>query len=156
MLKKSLLVAFLLTFTHFSYGASIEQECTNLVLDYAYYRDRPEPEAFANVFAEDAVLTVGADSWTGRAAIRERLNGAENGPKYRHLMSTIRIFPVDENHATGVSYVTVYNAPKGATTVEGFAAIGEYHDEFVRTDEGWKIQSRRFVAEFRYADENAQ
>ena len=51
-------------------------------------------------------------------------------------MSTIRIFPVDQNTATGVSYVTVYSAPPGVNVVEGFAAVGEYHDEFVRTDAG--------------------
>ena len=30
------------------------QACTDLVLDYAYYRDRPDAQAVANLFADDA------------------------------------------------------------------------------------------------------
>jgi hypothetical protein len=128
------------------------QACTDLVLDYAYYRDRPDPVGFASVFAENATLTVMGETYKGRQAIGERLQGAGRGPSFRHLMSTIRIFPIDELHATGVSYVTVYTAPHGATEVEGFAGIGEYHDEFVLTPAGWKIASREFKPVYTYRD----
>ena len=37
---------------------AIEQACTDLILDYAYYRDRPDADAFADLFAEDAELRV--------------------------------------------------------------------------------------------------
>ena len=66
-------------------------------------------------------------------------------------MSTMRIVPDGEDRATGVSYVTIYNAPPGVTEVEGFLLIGEYHDEFVRTEEGWKIQTRELRPVYRYA-----
>lgn len=149
---KKILWLLLLGWSMPMYAHDAVQACTDLVLDYAYYRDRPDPTGFANVFAENATLTVLGDTFKGREAIGKRLQGAVRGPQFRHLMSTIRIFPQDQLHATGVSYVTVYTAPHGATEVEGFAGIGEYHDEFVLTPVGWKIASRVFKPVFTYKD----
>jgi len=155
MFKRVMFTALLMiTAIPISFAADTEKDCTNLVLDYAYYRDRPEPEKFSKLFALNGSLSVGGETWVGRQAILDRLEDSRDGPVYRHLMSTIRIFPVDADHATGVSYVTVYNAPPDKRSVEGFAAIGEYHDNFIRTDEGWKIESREFVPVFFYGDEN--
>ena len=63
-------------------------------------------------------------------------------------MSTIHIVPVDSDHATGVSYATIYSAPAGESSVSSFALMGEYHDEFVRTAEGWKISKRVLVQKY--------
>lgn len=73
-----------------------------------------------------------------------------NGSSIRHLMSTIRITPIDADNATGISYATIYSAPAGSTTVEGFTLIGEYHDTFVRTAKGWKISKRELHTAFNY------
>ena len=129
---------------------AIEQACTDLILDYAYYRDRPDADAFADLFAEDAELRVLGQEYVGREAIGDRLRNAAGGPVFRHMMSTIRVFVQDDSHARGVSYVTVYSAaggtlPRPLTQPLG---VGEYHDDFVRTDEGWKIQRREFVPVF--------
>jgi hypothetical protein len=136
---------------------SIEAACTELVLDYAYHRDRLDPDAVAALFSDDATMSVLGDVYNGRAAIKQRMIDGRGGPVTRHLMSTIRIFPIDRDRATGVSYATVYMAPRNDTdnplTVEGFAGIGEYHDEFVRTAEGWKIKVREFRPVFTYADQ---
>jgi hypothetical protein len=37
------------------------------------------------------------------------------------------------------------NAP---VAVSGFTAMGEYHDEFVLTEGGWRIAGRRFIPAF--------
>ena len=130
--------------------ADVRQACTDLVLDYAYYRDRPDAAGVANVFTEDARLSVLGQTYTGRKAIHDRIVAGADGPIFRHMMSTIRIFPQDAKNATGVSYVTVYSAPRGEgpQPVERFAGVGEYHDKFVRTDEGWRIAEREFVLVF--------
>ena len=135
----------------------IRTACTDLVLDYAYYRDRYDADAVADLFTQDAVLEVFADTFVGRAAIHERLAAVKNPPTIRHLMSTIRIFLLTPQNpselverARGVSYVTVYSAPPGdlpANTAQ-FLGMGEYHDEFVRTKAGWKIARRTFVPVF--------
>lgn len=138
-------------------GVSLAQAwpgtCEAVVLDYAYYRDRPDAQAVANLFAEDAVLQVMGQEFTGRKAIRDRIVAGAGGPIFRHMMSTIRIFSVDAERATGVSYVTVYSGTRedggdGPVPVETFAAVGEYHDEFVRTGAGCKIKRRDFVPVF--------
>lgn len=136
---------------------SIEAACTELVLDYAYHRDRLDAEQVANLFTDDATMSVLGDVYDGREAIRKRMLDGQSGPVTRHLMSTIRIFPIDDLRATGVSYVTVYLAPRrdsqNPLAVEGFAGIGEYHDEFVLTDSGWKIAQREFRPAFVYEDQ---
>ena len=129
---------------------AIERACTDLVLDYAYYRDRPDAQRVADLFAEEAILTVLGQQFKGRDAIRARLQGAAQGPVFRHLMSTIRIFVESDRRATGVSYVTVYSAPSGdlPAPLSVPLGVGEYHDVFVSTDAGWKIERRSFVPVF--------
>ncbi|MEX0965329.1 MAG: nuclear transport factor 2 family protein [Pseudohongiellaceae bacterium] len=135
-----------------SYAADVYTACSNLVTDYAYYRDRFDAAGFSNLFTEDASLSVGNQTWVGRDEIRARIQGLDNSSKIRHLMSTIRIEPVDDLHATGVSYATIYTATAGSNSVEGFAIIGEYHDNFVLTDDGWKISNRELRSVFSYED----
>ena len=136
---------------------SIVGACTDLVLDYAYHRDRLAPDDVANLFTEDALMEVLGEVFEGRAAIRQRMIDSKGGPVSRHLMSTIRIFPEGPDSATGVSYATVYLAAptdvEGPLAVEGFAGIGEYHDTFIRTAQGWKIAAREFRPVFVYADQ---
>lgn len=122
--------------------------CSNLVTDYAYHRDQFNAEQFANLFTEDASLTVVNQTWNGRMEIKQRIEDLKTGSTIRHEMSTIRIVPVDADHATGVSYATIYAAPAGVNTVSGFALMGEYHDEFVRTDEGWKFSKRELISKY--------
>lgn len=136
---------------------NIEAACEALVLDYAYYRDREDlqlaAQGVAAVFTKDATLTVSGQSFTGRQAIFDRIANQTNPPRFAHLMSTIRIFPESATKATGVSYATVYVAPRpndGSAVTEGFAAVGEYHDEFRLTDQGWRIAKRTFLARIRY------
>jgi hypothetical protein len=126
------------------------EACTNLVLDYAYFRDRPDAEGVANLFTENAQLTVLGQTFAGRAAIADRIRDAADGPVFRHMMSTIRIFPDNGSQARGVSYVSVYTAPAGQfpRPFHQPAAVGEYHDRFVLTESGWKIARREFVAVF--------
>lgn len=136
---------------------SIEAACTELVLDYAYHRDRLDAEQIGELFTEDATMSLLGDVFDGRTAIMQRTLDGKSGPVTRHLMSTIRIFPESADSATGVSYVTIYLAPRRGSTnplaVEGFAGIGEYHDEFARTPSGWKIASREFRPTFVYEDQ---
>ena len=132
---------------HETPAQSMEAACRSLVLDYAYYRDRYDAEGYANLFAEDATLSVLGVDYVGRAAIKERMLNDAAKPVSHHHMSTIKIIPVDATTATGVSYVTVYVEPASdrlPVTTRGFTALGEYHDRFVKTADGWKIARREF------------
>lgn len=129
---------------------AVQRECTELVLDYAYYRDRRQADAVADLFASDGILEVPDGKYLGQEAIRERLSSSDKAPVTRHMMSTIRIFPESATSARGVSYATIYMADDGALpiTLKDFAAVGEYHDTFVLTQRGWKISQRKFVRVF--------
>lgn len=138
---------------------TIEDACEALVLDYAYFRDRDDlqvaAQGVAAVFTEDATLTVNGQSFSGRQAIFDRIVQQTNAPLTAHMMSTIRITPQSSDRATGVSYATVYVAPKPApgqesALAEGFTAVGEYHDEFRLTTQGWRIAKRTYIARIRY------
>jgi len=150
MIKKMLLIAALLfTVSPSSFADDdVYWACSNLVTDYAYHRDQFNAKEFANLFTEDASLTVVSQTWVGRAEIEQRIEGLKTGSTIRHEMSTIRIVPIDADHATGVSYATIYSAPAGVNSVSGFALMGEYHDEFVRTADGWKFSKRVLVSKY--------
>lgn len=153
MLKRALLLLSL-TFALIpaAYAGDVYRDCINLVTDYAYHRDRFDAVEFSNLFTEDASLSVGSQTWEGRNNIRARIEGLDKSGSIRHLMSTIRIEPIDELHASGVSYATIYTSPAGSSSTEGFAIIGEYHDNFVLTDGGWKISKRELKSVFSYED----
>lgn len=151
MIRKFMLIAvLLLTASPSSFAASddVYWACSNLVTDYAYHRDQFNAKEFADLFTEDASLTVVNQTWVGRADIQKRIEDLKTGSTIRHEMSTIRIVPIDADHATGVSYATIYSAPAGETTVKGFTLMGEYHDEFVRTPEGWKFSKRVLFSKY--------
>ena len=134
------------------YAADVYRDCANLVTDYAYFRDRFDADEFSNLFTADASLSVGNQTWEGRNNIHARIEGLDKSRSIRHLMSTIRIEPIDELHASGVSYATIYTSNAGSNSTEGFAIIGEYHDKFVLTDSGWKISDRELKSIFSYED----
>lgn len=153
MLKRLLLIVSLsFGLIPAAYAGDVYRDCINLVTDYAYHRDRFDAAEFSNLFTEDASLSVGNQTWEGRSNIRARIEGLDKSGSIRHLMSTIRIEPIDELHARGVSYATIYTAAAGSNSTEGFAIIGEYHDRFVLTDDGWKISNRELKSVFSYED----
>lgn len=153
MKRLSLALALCIGLIPPSYASSdVYRDCINLVTEYAYYRDRFDAEDFSNLFTQDASLSVGNQTWIGRAQIRARIEGLDSSVKIRHLMSTIRIEPIDELHATGVSYATIYTGSADSNSVEGFAVIGEYHDSFVLTESGWRISNRELKSVFSYED----
>lgn len=127
------------------------EACTQLVVDYAFYRDRPDADGVAELFSEDATFTLLGTEFKGREAIRARVAAGVGGPVFRHLISTINIrLSEDEREARGVTYVTVYQGQSETLpqTLRKPMVIGEYHDRFVQTGVGWKIAERVFVPVF--------
>ncbi len=122
--------------------------CAALVHDYAILRDRLDARAVADLFTKDAQLSVLGETFNGRDAIYQRIINTPTSPMSRHLMHSVKITLESDDRASGISYVTVYMAPTAQglpAEVSGFAAMGEYQDEYQRTDQGWQIRSRKFV-----------
>ena len=124
----------------------IISDCTELIHDYAYYRDLRDPEQVANLFTEDGGMQERGEWSIGHEALKAHVLSDDMSTVSMHLISTIKIFPIDENNATGVTYFAVANEPKTEdgrpATLESFRAIGQYHDKMVRTEDGWKFAER--------------
>lgn len=128
---------------------AIVTACQQLVYDYAYYRDQNDAEKWANVFSKDGVFNMGGMSeFKGRETLAQHVIDDPNSAKiHRHMMTTVRITPIDEKSATGISYVMVLggaasNTDTLPTPLGGIDVMVEYHDKFSLTDEGWKIANR--------------
>ena len=88
----------------------------------------------------------------GPEAIREywRSRTADWAPNHGrlHQISNQVIEVIDRNHARGTSKVVVYffDTSPGAKQRLVPGLIAQNHDEFVRTEQGWKIKHRRIEA----------
>jgi hypothetical protein len=139
---------------------AIEHECQKLMSRYCNHLDHGESEAFAGLYAEDAVYKPAAapEPIVGRAAI---LDWARAYPKHRlgrHL-STNQVVEVEgPDRATGSSYAVVFREPDPQAGVLSTRVVPrsvvEYRDEFRRTDEGWLFASRYYTIDFLQAEES--
>jgi hypothetical protein len=119
-------------------AAKIKLEITQLVNDYAIYRDRLDARNYANLFAEDGRLTVRGRLTQGREAIYERISGYDSSHVSMHIMTSSQINIIDDSDRP--------------IPVKGFTVLGQYHDKYVRTEEGWKFAERVMKPVFRTAE----
>ncbi len=126
-------------------------DCTLLVNDYAYYRGLRDPENFANLFTEDARMTVRGEWIGGREALVDHVLHDDPNDVSMHLVTTVKIEPIDEQNATGVTYAAVAHGLKGdaPATLESFEVIGNHFDKYVKTEDGWRISERIFNVIYR-------
>src|SRR6202171_3300735 len=62
----------------------------------------------------------------------------------RHVCGNMRFVYDGDNAAIGTSVLTVFMvAGEQASTTDPFS-VGEDHDRFVRTEQGWRLVSRRW------------
>ena len=130
---------------------AVEHACTRLALDYSHYADSAQFDAWAALFTEDAEMVLMGQRHKGRAAIRASVGkGDPNAVASFHSLSNIRIDVVNAELARGTVGVTLFMAPKvngvGSAKVMAPAAIGNYHDTYKKTAEGWRIARREFAA----------
>lgn len=134
-------------------NAAIRAACEQLILDYASLRDQRRGTEFANLFTVKGELTVNGETFVGRSALAGRFADAAR-QRSRHMMSNIRVTVHDAQHASAVSYALIFvgqqpsDQAASPIAVPNFTAMGEYHDKFVLTEEGWRIAVRRFIPAF--------
>lgn len=134
----------------FEEQAKIEHACTRLCLDYSFFADSNQLDAWAGLFAEDAELHLMGQQHKGRAAIRASVNtpGRDAMTSY-HALSNIRIDVTSGTEAKGVVGIMLYVAPKvngvGSAPALSPVAIGAYHDTYKKTAEGWRFAHRAFA-----------
>jgi ketosteroid isomerase-like protein len=121
----------------------------NLEADYAFAADTRQTDLLVNLFTEDGVIDVRpyGERIVGREAIRrfraESPNKVASSVHYLHNPHIV----VDGNTARGRFYWLA--ALSWVATNEAVWSSGYYQDEFVKTDEGWKIKKKVMTWFFR-------
>ena len=132
----------------------IERECERLVTAYCHYVDHDQAERIAELFCDDGVWKSVEVTLDGREQIRKAMaeRQANVGRMSRHVCNNFLIDVIDEEHAEGTVYLTLYRhdgkegrrlSPLGVP-----AMVGEYKDRFLRTPQGWRIAHREVAVNF--------
>jgi ketosteroid isomerase-like protein len=134
-----------------------ERSCERLVVEYAWLIDSGAASRVADLVTEGATWT-GADGggMVGREEIRRAFEGRERLARRlsRHVVTNLRIDVEDDDHASGTACLVQYrhDAADGPAVapaaMEHPKFVGDYHLTFVRTVEGWRIDSLRFELAF--------
>ncbi len=117
-------------------------EIMNLEAECAFAADTGQADKYAAIFTDDAVLDFSpyGERLEGREAIRKfRQESPKRVAFSVHYLSNPCI-AVNGNAATGRLYWLA--ALTMANTNEGRWSSGYYLDEFVKTEDGWKIKKR--------------
>jgi ketosteroid isomerase-like protein len=127
------------------------EEIVKLKARYANYNDggwrgptHAHPAEVANMFVEDGIWdgTPIAGYAKGREQIRELFRQFAAVPFIIHYV-TNPLIEVDGDTATGHWHALVTATTPDRT---GLWSLGMYDEKYVRTAEGWKIQTLRFTA----------
>jgi uncharacterized protein (TIGR02246 family) len=130
-------------------------EIEELVVRYVTALDTLDADAYAGVFAEDAVFELPGMVHRGREAIRKIVTDLQESrarneaagtpsPKLYHVLTNTSIEVLDDTHARHQSYAQTVRAAENGQFVVGF--MGRYEDVLVKRDGRWLIQSRKLVS----------
>lgn len=123
----------------------IEAECSRLIAAYAYFVDRREYVDLANLFTEDGVLDRGGKVTSGRDTILAAMHERDENVATRHMNGTPFFTAVTSTEARAVTYMLMYvvdGTDEGPNMVPGTTGLGEFHDHFIHTPDGWRLSER--------------
>lgn len=132
----------------------IERECEQLSVAYARYLDFRDYDQFVDLFTPEGHLDAGGPI-DGRENIRLAMSKRSDKLRSRHILTNIHIDVIDENTATGISYLSLFRhwGPESLEDepieFDAPAAVGHYSDRFERTDKGFRFASRILSFAFR-------
>ena len=128
-----------------------ERDISRLITDYCRFVDFGEAGRIADLFTDDGVWQAagvdcrGKDNIAAMFAKRETLSRRTS----RHVSTNFSI-DIEGDEARAVSYLINYRPDTGddspAVTPAPMADpkfMGDYHDTFRRTQDGWRFVSRR-------------
>ncbi len=130
---------------------SIELACSKLCNQFAVFNDAGRHDELVELFIEEGLYARPLDPENfvrGRAPILAAFKARPKDKVFRHLITNIVIDVLGENTAKGLCYVTLFSgstdnpAEKLDFKANPSVLIGEYHDDFVLTDQGWRFAKR--------------
>ena len=124
-----------------------QQDCVRLINGYCQAADTDDLEAFVGLFTKDAEwIRADGSTVTGHDALRAYFAARPADVVSAHVSSNALVEVTGPDSATGRSLSTVY---RGSAVEDGPAplappvAILENLDDFVLTQQGWRIRCRR-------------
>jgi hypothetical protein len=124
-----------------------EASCSRLCLDLLHYIDQRRYDSAADLFVEDGQFDRRGTVFAGRDAIKGFFETRPADEAIRHLCTNIRITLRSSNEASGHCYAVFFKGTASSDAelpvVPRAPAVTEYHDEYVRTESGWRIRERR-------------
>ena len=120
----------------------------DVIMKYAQSIDTKDWDLFRTVFVEDIQLTYG-EPWGPFDGIEDAVSFIDpfHAPLdgSRHSTTNFRVVAYDGDHAItrcSVDALLVKNDHPGGPFLR---VIGDYVDDFVRRDDGWRIRDRQFT-----------
>jgi len=130
-------------------------QLSRLVTEHAWRADNGQADTIHELYIDDGEFILGPTPLRGGDAIREWGRQLVENPPWRsirHVCGNMRFVSDGPDKAEGTTVLTVFMVPGSeAATTQPFS-VGEDHDRFVRTEEGWRFVSRRWVELFARGD----
>ena len=126
-------------------------QLSRLVIEAAWRVDLGRSDTLAELFLPEGELDLGETTLRGRAAIRDwglAVMAANTYPGIRHVAGNMRFVATGPDSAEGTTMLTVFMDHDGDWATSVPWVVGEDHDRFVRTDEGWRFAHRAWVQLF--------
>ena len=128
----------------------IKDACQSISVQFGRLQDERRHDELAALMTADATYVRLGEELTSKAFIEWIKTTPPH--KTRHFVTPTAFSIVEENLAKGVTYYTLYlynGSEEMPYPLEGPFVVGEYHEEFARTDDGWKIRRREARIVFR-------
>ncbi|PZR27562.1 MAG: nuclear transport factor 2 family protein [Citrobacter freundii] len=127
---------------------SNEQQILNLIGRYTHYLDQGNFEKVGELFADGKIIAPG-NVMEGKETIARQLAQnlqvyAEGTPRTAHV-TTNTVLDIQEDEATAVSYMTIFQQDAERDFPLQPIAIGRYHDVFKKADGKWHFSVRELV-----------
>ena len=134
-----------------------ELACAQLSIRANYLADIHDMEGFVSLFIDDAELLLRGRSIVGSAAIMDFMRGRSRDRITRHVLAYPVVELLGTAQARSVSYFTLFEASAADAAAAPYplhepTVLGENHDEYRMTPNGWRLSRREVVPVFRRKD----
>jgi len=130
-------------------------ELSRLVIEHGWRTDHGRADTVHELYVDEGELTIGPTPLRGHDSILEWGRQLVENPPWRsirHVCGNMRFVYDGDNAALGTTVLTVFMVAGEQPATTAPFNVGEDHDRFARTVQGWKFVSRRWVELFARGD----
>lgn len=128
----------------------VEWECRQLALRFTAHCDRQEWREACALLTGDVIFARPTDPenpLVGKAAILTAFEARPSVRITRHICTNMIVTALSETEAKGHLYALLYTGEPsddggGVTIADERQLVGEFQDDYLRTEEGWRIAKR--------------